>query len=260
MKNIGWSGIVILILVIGLVITSVAMVFYKPASTAIAGGELTLRQGQQIPTINVQGESEFMTQPDKADLYIRIETQGKTADEAQKANRDITNRVMDSLKKNGIKSEDIGTDRYYLNPQYDWSKGQKIIGYMQQHVLQVEITDLDKIGKIIDDAVAAGANSIERIQFGLTLDKKYKINKEALELAGAEAKKKAESIAGAMGVKLGKLFSISESGVSPVYPVRYAAMDMEEAVMAGGVQKAPTPISPEDITVRAYVSAAYEIE
>ncbi|MBD3259142.1 DUF541 domain-containing protein [Candidatus Woesearchaeota archaeon] len=260
MKNIGLSGIIILILVIGLVLTSVAMVFYKPKpSTTIAGGELTLRQGEQIPTINVKGESEFLTQPDKADMYIKIETQGKTAEEAQTQNRDITNAVMSSLKKNSIKSEDIGTDRYYLNPQYDWERGRKIIGYTQQHVLKVETTKLDKVGEIIDDAVAAGANSIERIQFGLSLEKKYEVNKQALELAGKEANKKAESIAGAMGVELGKIFTISESGTSPVYPVRgYAEMAVAKAGM--DEMAAPTTISPEDITVRAYVSVAYEIE
>jgi uncharacterized protein YggE len=254
-------GIIVLILVLGLAVTSVALVFYRSGgpATTIAGGELTLRQGQQIPTINVRGESEFLTQPDKADLYIKIETQGKTAEDAQTENRDITNAVISSLKKNGVKADDIGTDRYYLNPQYDWERGRKIIGYTQQHVLQIEVTDLDKIGKLIDDAVAAGANSVERIQFGLTLDKKYDVTKEALEIAGKEAKKKAESIAGAMGVKLGTLFSVSESGVSPSYPVRYMA-EMDEAVMAVGAAKAPTPISPEDITVRAYINVAYEIK
>ena len=197
--------------------------------------------------------------PDEAEVYIRIVNEGADAEAVQDENKEMTNSVISALKAKGVRSDEIETSRYSLNPRYNWDKGvREITGYEAQHVLKVTTTDLEEIGELIDSAVAAGANSIQDIQFTLSESAEKKFNKEALEKASGNAKDKADAIADSLDVKIVKLSRVSESSVGYAsYRYDYPMMAMaEDEAMAGG---APTPISPEKVTVRASVTLIYEM-
>jgi hypothetical protein len=214
---------------------------------------------QQRNTISVAGESTIDVEPDKAEVYVMVQTRAKEAKEAQDENNRISNDVIDALVEAGVAKTDIETDWFNLGPEYDWSDGtQTLIGYLAQHSLKVTTTDLTKVGDLVDTAVNAGANNIQSINFGLTKDKEKEVYNEALIRASELAQLKAQSIASAIGSRLGDLVSISESS-SNYYPYIYR---MDTAVAEGGGMEAPkaAPIQPEKITVSGHVSMIYEIK
>jgi uncharacterized protein YggE len=69
-----------------------------------------------------------------------------------------------------------------------------------------------------------------------------------------EAKKKAEAMADALGLRLVNVQEVSESGVAVV--PRYAAMEALQ-VKATGI--APTPVNPGQVDVNANVTVRYRI-
>jgi len=114
----------------------------------------------------------------------------------------------------------------------------------------VTTRQLDHVGAILDAALDAGANRASNLSFGV--ENPQPAMRQALAAAGSEARAQAESIAGALGVKLGPVLAASTGGSpSPVPPMKMATMRLEAAVA--------TPIEAGDQTVRATLHVTYGI-
>lgn len=237
------------ILIIGLVLVALILA-YNTKTTAVVSGQ-DVRN-----LITVSGTSELTTMPNKAEIYVKIETFEKTAEEAKNANSKISKKVITALENKGVKNADIETSQFYLSPRYSWDEKtgkSEIDGYTLTNVLKVTTLDLDKVGNLVDTAVNSGANGIDNVIFGLTKDREKEIKSEALVRASEEAKVKAEALATRLGVNLKRIASISESSFSYIpYAYRFAAV---EKVMAAE----ETQISPQKLEVSATVNLAYEI-
>ncbi|WP_335872392.1 SIMPL domain-containing protein [Bacillus sp. 2205SS5-2] len=119
-------------------------------------------------TIQVTGSFTIKVEPDAAIAFMGVLTSNKELQVAQQENSVIAQRILHSLYKNGIEEKDIQTSTYQIYPQYDYVDGKQLFkGYDVRQVFRVQITDLNQVGKIIDDAVNSGANIVERIEFSL---------------------------------------------------------------------------------------------
>lgn len=222
-------------------------------------GRSDISIGGQRETITVSGNYEKEYMPDKAELYLEIKTEAKTADEAKTKNAETSKNVMDGLLTQ-VDKEDISTSSYYMNELIDWSSGSSVKkGYYVSNVLKVDVKDFDKIGKIIDSAIGNGATSVQTVNFGFTKDTENEYQKEVLGEAAKAAKTKAEVLAESMGFKLGKIVSIGESNY---YYNPRAVYD--SAVMmkgnAGQMAFEETSVTPGKMTIYATVSATYQIK
>jgi len=247
------KNIVTTILVIGLVLTSAILAINMKSGNTV----VTTTGDMQRNTISVSGDGKVSTQPDKAELYIKVNTEGSTASAAKDANSKLAKQVIDALVGEGVKKSDIETSYYYLNKKQRWDEKQNTYiddGYEVNNVLKVTTTDLDKVGSLLDTAVNNGANGIDSVSFGLSDEKQKEISKEALKMASVNAENKADAIAGSIGVNLGKLVTVSESNFNYM---PYVSNVMYEK--AAGAPMADTNILPQTLEVSATVSLVYEI-
>jgi uncharacterized protein YggE len=208
-------------------------------------------------TLAVSGSGETRVAPDVATVRLGMLSQAATARAAQEAVNRVTNATVESIKKLGVKPEMIQTSELTLSPYYAQPKpGEennppKIAGYQASTMVSVRLKDLTVIGPVIDGALAAGANRLDGVSFGLEDDAAARA--EALTRAVLEARSKAETIAKAFGVQLGEILEISEGEVSvspPPYPQARFAMSMEAA---------DTGVSTGQVGVAARVSVRYRI-
>ena len=81
--------------------------------------------------------------------------------------------------------------------------------------MSVTVDDLKILGKVVDAGLSAGANRVEGISFDLKDDSGHEAGSGS---AARDAQAKAESIAEAMGVQLGRVRNVSEGGVNLVRP------------------------------------------
>ena len=245
------SNIVLAIAVIGLV-AAVLVLAYGKSNIQTTGGV-------QINTISVAGNGIVTTQPDEATMNIVILTVTPTAEMAQSNNAEISTKVNAALKAAGIKEDDIETTGFNLYPRYEWNPDKnknELKGYELRNTLKVKTSDTKNVGKYLDAATNAGANTIENVYFGLSKDKEKQVNAQALKLASGMAKEKARSIADSLGVSLGDIVTVSESNVG--YTPQYYPMYARGGDMMASA-KEETAISPTDIEVNAYINVAYEI-
>jgi len=238
------KNILLTILVVGLVLVSSLLAINKNPI-------------QEKNIISVSGQSKVITEPDKAEVYVKIYTEGTTATEAKDENARISDNVINSLKKY-VDKDNIETSRYSLNLKQKWDRDKEeyiTIGYELTNILKVTTENIKEAGLLVDTSVNNGANGIERIEFGLTNEKQKLVNAEALEKASLEAKSKAESIAKSMNLKLGMIHKITESN----YYFTQSRYDGYDMAVAESAPKAATEISPGEIEVSASISVEYLI-
>jgi uncharacterized protein YggE len=227
----------------------------KPFAAALVAVALlatpALADEPPVPQLQANGEGIAMAIPDIAIVTLGVTTRGRTAAEALSANSTDLSNVIDTIKAAGVAEKDIGTSNFSIYPVYaqnsDGSQVQppKIAGYEVSDEVRVIIRDIAASGGILDKVVSAGANRVSGISFD-SADRKTPAD-AALKDAIADAKRKAELMAAAAGVKLVRILSISASEGGGPQPM-FARADM----MA---QKA-VPVMPgqQQTTVNAAVS------
>jgi uncharacterized protein YggE len=212
------------------------------------------------PAVTITGQGLIVLAPDTAFVTLGIETAGKTVSDVQGQNRLIMKKVVERLRGLQIESERIQTASYSVSPQYKpppkrtegAAEPPEIIGYIISTALTVEVRNLDKVGSVIEESIAAGANQFHGLHWALRDEQQARL--AALKQAAAKAREKASALGEALRVKLiGLLKATEESHV--VWPVPKMARSMMAMESGGG----DMPVFSGEIKVEATVTLMYEI-
>ncbi|MES2562915.1 MAG: SIMPL domain-containing protein [Pseudomonadota bacterium] len=200
------------------------------------------------PLIEVTGDAQVEIPADLAVLDFGVATQAPSAAVAARQNSERMEAVLAAVRKRLGADARITTGSYTLQTNYTSPRDgspPKVIGYTASNIVQLKTRALTRVGETIDVAIEAGANQVQRIVFTLSDDTTAR--RDALRLAVARARDKTQTIASALGVKAGAVYSLIEQEVGGVRPLmrQAAAMSIESA--------AQTPVEPGQIEVRARV-------
>ena len=209
-----------------------------------------------VRTLNVNGAGQVFLSPDIAYIYIGVHTEKDTAAEAVSANNDETQQVIEALKEAGVDAKDIRTTNFSIWPNQQYGPDGQPTGtrYVVDNSVFVTVRELDNLGDLLDSAVAAGANSINSIQFDVA--DKTEALKKAREEAVKNAKEQAQELADAAGMKLGEIQSI---GFYDTAPTPYMG-DLGKGGGGVAMEAAAVPIQPGQLTLMVTVSMSYEIK
>jgi uncharacterized protein YggE len=222
---------------------------FLSAALALPVAAPALAEDAMPAMITVTGEGVVEANPDIATMMIGVTTQGATAAEALASNSAALEAVLARLAASGIEPRDLQTSNLSLGPdysKYDSSQGGAPTTYIASNMLTVRVRALDTLGAVLDAAVTDGANSLNGITFGLA-DPAPVLN-EARKEAVADARARAELLAAAAGVQLGKVVSITEAGVMGG-PVPMFDQQAKSAV----------PIATGELGMMAAVTVTYEM-
>ena len=206
---------------------------------------------QKSTTFDVTGEGKVTLKPDMASVTVGIQANGASVKAAQDQINTTINKVSEAVKALGVDSEDIQTTNYNINPEYDYTAGQKIKGYQASTNLSIKVKKVDLVNQVIDAATSNGANQVGGVNFDV--DDKAKAHNEAREEAVKDAKTKAEAAAKIAGFKLGKIINYSENlgGFSP--PIMMRTMDAKATV------ENSTQVEPGSTDVTVNVILSFEV-
>ena len=164
------------------------------------------------------GQGTVSVQPDEAKVQFSVVTQAVTASDAASQNATQVTAVLAALRSVLGPSANLRTLSYSLNPNYSNGNQPILIGYTATNTVQVTLSDLSLIGKVIDTGIQAGANRVQGLQFDLKDDQPTRA--QALKLATVQAKAHADAMASGLGLKTGAAISIQEGFATTVQPVR----------------------------------------
>ncbi len=211
--------------------------------------------GGDVPyTINVSGSGMASRTPDIADIQLGVETVNDDAAQAISESTTKMKAVLDAVKALGVEDKDIQTVNYNMWVEQIYNQETGIpTGQVRYHVtnqVNVRLRDLTQAGKLLENALAAGANNVGSITFGVS--DPTELQKQARVLAVQNARAKADELAAGLGIRVGQVRTVSEyvSGVTPV------PMYAKNTVMGGGGE---VPIASGSYNVTVEVQVVFDI-
>lgn len=203
-------------------------------------------------TITVAGEGRVAARPDLAVTTLGVDVYATGLGEAMAEAAGTMERVWQSLRGAGLQDADLRTARYSVQVErpYDQRTGRPSdsAGYRVINLVEARIRDLNRVGAILDEAIAAGANSVIGVAF--TVADADSLESQARAAAMADARGRAEQLARLAGVELGSVVQISEGGTAVPTP--------RVEVRALAAVSYSTPIEGGELWITARVQATYE--
>ncbi|MFN8373699.1 MAG: SIMPL domain-containing protein [Anaerolineae bacterium] len=178
--------------------------------------------------ITVTGVGTAYGEPDVAYISVGADFTSENAGEAFAQASDTLNAVRDALLALGIAEQDLQTTNVSIYPQDNYNPADGSISgriYRVSSAIDITIRDVTMIEDVINAAIGAGANNLYNLSFGIA--DPATLEQDARTQAVANARARAEQLAGLLGVTVGEPIIISETlnnGSSPI-PVANAVAD-----------------------------------
>ena len=226
---------------------------FVPAATATAQVTTTLATPISGTRLDISAMGEATRVPDIAIISAGVTTQAATATDALGQNATRMERVRAALKRAGVADRDIQTASISLQPQYKYVENQAPIltGYQASNQLSVKFRDIRASGKILDALVGEGANQINGPN--LTIDHPEAALDEARGKAIATGRARADLYARALGMRVIRVISVSESG-------GYSSPPPQPIMARAQMADAKTSIDPGEQQLQISVAMAFELQ
>ncbi|WP_226040253.1 SIMPL domain-containing protein [Natrinema sp. DC36] len=199
--------------------------------------------------ITVSASGDVETEPDQAVVSLGVEASGESAEgvtDALSSGAEALRTAFDDL---GIPEENVEEGQYRVHQM----RGRADDGFEGTHSFEVTVADVDRVGEIIDGAVAAGADHVGYVSFTLKEETRSERRKDAIDAALANADEEAGHVADNRGVELEGATAVTTGDVQ-IHSVRRETAATDDAASGGAP---PTEIDAESVSVSASVTVTY---
>jgi uncharacterized protein YggE len=206
---------------------------------------VSLAGAQTNNTIQASGSATRNVKPDMAQIGVGVVTQAATAQAAADQNATLADAVIKALQGVLGPSGEIETLYYSISPRYSNPVNNQpatLVGYTVNNTVQVTTNNVGLVGRLIDAANAAGANSINGPSFGLQNPEPE--TQLALTAASKQALQHAAAIAAGLNARTGAVISAQETSTVTPFLSQSSA----------GLATTTTPIQTGTVSVSAHVT------
>jgi uncharacterized protein YggE len=220
-------------------VISIVLMFFATAASA---------QSPELRDLVVtNGEALVRRAPDRAFVTVTVETRAKSPRDAQRQNAEAMTAVQQRLDQARVPKDAMRTLGYDLQQEYDFPQGRRVPReFVARNAVEVRVDDIARVGELLDVAVQGGATSIGGVRFDIK--ERETVEREALRLAVADARTRAEAAASGAGRSLERVIKIEDSR-EPGIGIPRPMMSMAKVSDA-----ATTPVEPGLVEVRARVT------
>lgn len=222
--------------------------FFGPIPFLVNGVQTT-----KTDLFHADGTGKATGVPNTAVLTFAVTKNASTVTDAQDQTNTAIKNITSALQNLGIETKDMKTTNYSVNPHYDNLSNQTITGYDVTQNIELKVQPIDKANKAIDEATKNGATNVNAGQFTFDDATLMQLQQKARENAVADAKQKAESLANAAGIHLGRIVDVQESNNEP------RPLPIMEMGAAKSADIQPTNITPGQNDITSSVTISYEI-
>jgi uncharacterized protein len=171
------------------------------------------QQTERTRTVSVSGYGTVEARPDMATIDLAVKTTDESVVKAVDDNSTTIALVIDAVRKVGVDSSDIETNFFWVAQDFktkgNTAQDAPIPVYGVTNSITVTVRDLDKVSAVISAAVDAGANQVSSPRFFVSDTTPYV--DQARDLALADARARAETLAAAYGMTVGDPIYLSDT-------------------------------------------------
>ena len=215
-------------------------------------------------TIHIKGTGHAAQIPDQVVLSMTLTAQNKEYSAAMKIGSQQVEMLREAIVEAGFKADDLKTTNFNVRSVYEdeeYREGNSkryrkiFIGFECRHDLKLTFDfDNDKLNTAVD--TVAVSLSQPKISIAFTIKDADAFHDKILKSAAENARRKAEILCAALGVKLGKLLEINYS---------WSEVNIQREVVLGCalpeyVKKNSFDFQPDEIKANDTVDFLWEIE
>jgi uncharacterized protein YggE len=163
----------------------------------------------------------------------------------------VTRKVLALTQSLDIAERDVTAARIQLSPIYNRRPNNQTIEAIEaKRTITILVKDIKRISNLVSGSIEVGINGIQGIQ--LDTSARVRLEREALDIAIADAKLEASQVAQGFGVRLGTLIDVHAHRQT----TRQMTGMLRAATEMGGTQ---SPFKPGEIVIRRQVDATFQI-
>ncbi len=202
-------------------------------------------------TLTVAGHGRVSAPPDEAAVTLGVDVVRPTAAAARGAAADAMSAVVAAVRAVGVSAESMRTIDLAIGPETEYLPDgtMRRAGFRVSNRIAVRVSATHDVAGLVDAAVAAGATTLDGVQFGVADDGEAR--RAALAAAVDDARASAEAVARALGAGLGPVRSVREAPALDAPPRPHHATMEARAV--------ETPVLPGPTDVRAFVEVTWDL-
>jgi len=180
-----------------------AFMFMIPLSASFA------EEAKDIRKITVSGKAENTVEAQRAEIGLSIKIVKKEMSQSHEALTGELSKLTKELKAIGLPDKDIRRSLVLQGAEYNWEKESRVLkGYYAECYVDVTVNDISKMADLYRTLSGHKDITIQSTEF--KRNDEFELRKAEYEKALLAAKKKAEFMAQALGVKVGRVHSIAE--------------------------------------------------
>lgn len=214
------------------------------------------REAATWQTVSVSGVGRVTLTPDRASFTVGVQTLAPSLAAATQENAARMTAILAALRKAGATDRELRTTNLSIYPQQAAEPGKqpRVVAYQVSNNVAVTRDDVATVGRLLEAAVQAGANTVSGVSFSVSDSARGRDT--GLQAAFADAKAKADVLARAAGRSVGRALAITEGGAAmpPVPMPMYRRAEMAQAASYA----APVESGAEEIAFT--VSVVFELQ
>ncbi len=226
---------------------------------------ITTTTGIERGYISLSSTANAELAPDVAEVSIAVQTfDNKSMQKATLQNKEISEKVITELKAmiNTANGDFIKTTDYNASPIYSYSGSKRTLDkYQVSNSVVVHTKSIDKVGAMIDKAIALGATNVNSLSFSVS-NYENQCN-SLLELASKRAKNRAEAVAKSVPAQIAGIRTMDVScSANNVVRTQYRLMKSNMMMDAAGAapEAASTSIESGVVKIYANVNASFFVK
>lgn len=239
------------------------------AMTAAAAGVAAapvgaLAQTPSVPAgeVTAAGTASVAVQPDMAIITVQYSASARTPALAGRDAARRANAIRAAIVAVGIPADSLPTTAGQAGWWGSWGNRSSIqvrndmkdTVYVTNDAFLVRVHDLALVGRVIDTALAQGAQTISNVEFQATNTQAARL--AAIRAATADARAQARAVAEASGLVLGRTVRVDVA--APPGPISLARAAMTEGLAFSRADVSTTVVAPE-LRVQVSVSGTWQM-
>jgi uncharacterized protein YggE len=224
----------------------VALILLAGCSGTLSGAASEAPSSNSGSTIEVSGAGSASGEPNRAVVRVGVTATAEDAVTARQRLAENVSRMRTALTELGVGDEQIATEYYdvgrdYRPPRRDGEEPE--VRYRASHDFEITLSDVERVGPVIDTAVGNGATSVDDVSFTLSAERRQRLEHRARRSAMTDARQKAETVAEAANLTVTGVHVVRVGGGSPrPSAVEYAATATPAADGGTDVESGPVDV------------------
>ena len=217
-----------------------------------------------VPEVRSHGTATVTVNADLALVTIQYSANARTPAAAGKQAAQRANAIRAAIVAVGIPKDSMptaGRGGWWgwggARSQIEVRNAMRDTGYVTRDAFTVRVRDLRLVGRVIDTALVEGAQTISNVEFRATDTQRDAL--EALRKATVEARARAQAVAEAAGMRLGRVLDLTTDGGGDEAVAQQGPMLAEAMYTKAAVMDAPTTVVAPELKVTMSVAARWEL-